>query len=256
MSSVEQYQLPGRVAIVTGGARGIGEAIVRLFVAAGARVVVADVLEAEATSLVAELGDSTRFEYLDVRDPESWRRAVAACVQAFGPPDVLVNNAGINIIKPISELSREDFVRVLDVNVIGAFLGIQAVEDVMADNGGGSIVVMSSAASVVGLDRHACYSASKAGNEAVARCAAVELGGRGIRVNSIHPGGVDTLMSNGDDFEGIDKDAWYQSLPISRIGQPRDVANMALFLASDASSYVTGAQFVVDGGQLAGPKVF
>jgi 3alpha(or 20beta)-hydroxysteroid dehydrogenase len=243
-------------AIVTGSGRGIGEAIVRLFAAEGASVVVADVLEHEGSAVARDLGERAAFHRLDVTEAAEWEATVTFCVDRLGPPTVLVNNAGINLIRPIGEISREDFRRVLDVNVVGAFLGIQAVAEVMADNGGGSIIVMSSTASEIGLDRHACYSASKAGNAAVTRCAAVELGGKGIRVNSIHPGGVDTAMSSGPDFDAIDKDKWYASLPIPRIGQPSDVAQTALFLASEASSYVTGTQFIVDGGQLAGPKVF
>lgn len=250
------HQLEGRTAIVTGGARGIGEAIVRTYVAAGASVVIADVLEQPGQALAAELGSATTFLPLDVTDAQAWGGVVADCRDRFGPPTILVANAGINCAKTIEDLTRDDFLRVYDVNVIGVFLGIQAVAPIMAEAGGGSIVVMSSAASAIGIDRHAAYGSSKAANAALARCAAVELGHRGIRVNSIHPGGVDTEMSRNPEFDDIDKDAWYAGLPIPRVGQTEDVSQAALFLASDASSYITGSQLMVDGGQLAGPTVF
>jgi 3alpha(or 20beta)-hydroxysteroid dehydrogenase len=241
---------------VTGGARGIGEAIVRAFVAEDARVAITDVLSEEGSALAEELGPQAVFIALDVTDPGDWQRALAEIQRRLGAPRVLVANAGINCAKTIEDLTREDFRRVYDVNVVGVFLGIQTLAPVMEEAGGGSIVVMSSAASAVGIDRHAVYGTSKAANAALAKCAAVELGHRGIRVNSVHPGGVDTEMSRSPEFDGIDKDAWYASLPVPRIGAPDDVAQAALFLASDASAYTTGSQVIVDGGQLAGPTVY
>jgi 3alpha(or 20beta)-hydroxysteroid dehydrogenase len=241
---------------VTGGARGIGEAIARAFVTEDARVAITDVLTEEGTALAEELGPHAVFIPLDVTDPEDWQRALAETQRQLGAPQVLVANAGINCARTIEDLTREDFRRVYDVNVVGVFLGIQALAPIMEQAGGGSIVVMSSAASAVGIDRHAVYGTSKAANAALAKCAAVELGHRGIRVNSIHPGGVDTEMSRSPEFDGIDKDAWYASLPVPRIGYPDDVAQAALFLASDASAYTTASQVIVDGGQLAGSTVF
>ena len=249
-------RLAGKIAVVTGGSRGIGEAITRLFVAEGASVVIADVLEEAGRALAGDLGERALFVPLDVRDPQAWQDMLQAADERFGAPSVLVANAGVNCAKTIDDLTRDDFLRVYDVNVIGVFLGIQALAPVMESAGGGSMVVMSSAASFVGIDRHAVYGTSKAANMALAKCAAVELGHRGIRVNSIHPGGIDTDMSRGPEFDGINKDAWYGALPVARIGQAEDVARAALYLASDASSYVTGTQLVVDGGQLAGPTVF
>lgn len=244
-------RLQGKVAIVTGSARGIGEAIARLFVREGASVVLGDVLTQRGAAVARELGAHARFEELNVADPDNWSRVVASCTSAFGAPDILVANAGLNCSKPIDQIGREDFLRVFDVNVIGVFLGIQAVVPAMAEKGAGSIVVMSSSASDTGLSHHTVYGPSKAASASLARNAAVELAGRGIRVNSIHPGVVDTEMSRA--VEGVDKEAWYRTLSIQRVGECEEVAQAALFLASDASSYATGSKIVIDGGQLAGP---
>jgi 3alpha(or 20beta)-hydroxysteroid dehydrogenase len=244
-------QLQGKVAIVSGAARGIGEAIARLFVAEGSSVLLGDVLVAPGEAVAHELGERAHFEELNVADPEHWRRVVQRCHSIFGGPDILVANAGVNCAKPIHEITRDDFLRVFDVNVIGVFLGIQAVAPGMVEKGAGSIVVMSSSASDTGLSHHAVYGPSKAASASLARNAAVELAGRGIRVNSLHPGVVDTDMSRA--VEGVDKDAWYRTLSIQRAGDREEVARAALFLASDASSYATGSKLVVDGGQLAGP---
>ncbi|MEV8515190.1 glucose 1-dehydrogenase [Dactylosporangium sp. NPDC051484] len=246
-------RLEAKVSVVTGAARGIGAAIARLFVAEGASVVIADVLRDEGLALAEELGPEAAYTDLDVTQPAAWEQAVRFCTEAFGPPDILVANAGVNCPKLIADLTVDDLTRVFQVNVIGAFLGIKTVAPVMRSKGGGSIVVMSSAASDTGIAAHAAYGTSKAANASLARNAAVEYAGTGIRVNSIHPGGVDTDMSRSPEFEAIDKDAWYGGLPIPRIGLAEEVAQAALFLASDASSYTTGSRIIVDGGQLAGP---
>ncbi|GAA2588343.1 glucose 1-dehydrogenase [Dactylosporangium fulvum] len=246
-------RLEAKVSIVTGAARGIGAATARLFVAEGASVVIADVLRDEGVALAEELGPAAAYTDLDVTQPAAWERAVRFCTDAFGPPDILVANAGVNCPKLIADLTADDLTRVFQVNVIGAFLGIKTVAPVMQHKGGGSIVVMSSAASDTGIAAHAAYGTSKAANASLARNAAVEYAGTGIRINSIHPGGVDTDMSRSPEFEAIDKDAWYGGLPIPRIGLAEEVAQAALFLASDASSYTTGSRVIVDGGQLAGP---
>jgi 3alpha(or 20beta)-hydroxysteroid dehydrogenase len=247
-------RLAGKVAVVSGGARGIGEAIVRLFVAEGAKVAVGDLLEQEGQSLADELAGSVIFRRLDVRSEPDWTSLVADCEAAFGPPTRLVTNAGIMVIGPIEKLAVADFQRAFDVNVIGAVLGIQAVIPSMRANGGGSIVVMSSIASMTGAGGAAAYSASKAANQLMARCAAIELGPDKIRVNSLHPGGVDTAMANGPEWDSLDKDAFYGGFPIPRMARPEEIARAALFLVGDDSSFATGAPFVVDGGQLAGPN--
>ena len=251
-----QPRLDGAVAIVTGGSRGIGAATTRLFVEEGAKVLVGDLLDDEGKALADELGESVLFTHLDVTDPGSWADAVAQCEQTFGPPSVLINNAGVMEVGPLETAPIEQFERTFRVNALGCVLGMQAVAPVMRANGGGSIVIMSSVTGLIGTYGLSAYAASKAANAVLAKCAAIELGADGIRVNSVHPGGIDTQMSNQPEFAGMDKDAWYGTMPIPRIGQPEDIARLLLYLASDESAFSTGSEFVADGGMLAGPKAF
>jgi 3alpha(or 20beta)-hydroxysteroid dehydrogenase len=246
-------QLLGTNAIISGAARGIGAVTATRFVAEGARVVIGDVLEEQGQALADELGDNATFCKLDVREAEDWNAAVKLCKAEFGLPQVLVNNAGVMVVGPIATSTEEDYRRAFEVNVMGAFLGTRAVIEPMREAGGGSIVVLSSTAGAAGVAGMAAYSASKAGNAAFAKCAALELGAYGIRVNSIAPGGVDTPMQNGPDFADIDLASVYAGFPIGRIARPEEIANVILFLASSESSYATGAMFAIDGGMLAGP---
>jgi 3alpha(or 20beta)-hydroxysteroid dehydrogenase len=248
-------QLLEKNAIISGGARGIGEAAARRFIEEGARVVIGDILEAEGSTLAAELGENARFVKLDVRAADDWTAAVDLCKTEFGLPQVLVSNAGFMIVGPIESATEDDYRRAFDVNVMGAFLGTRAVIEPMRQAGGGSIVVMSSTAGQAGMAGMAAYAASKAGNKAFARCAALELGQYGIRVNTIVPGGVNTAMQHSEAFANVDIDAVYGGYPLGRIAQPEELANAILFLASSQGSYATGATFVVDGGMLAGPQV-
>jgi 3alpha(or 20beta)-hydroxysteroid dehydrogenase len=246
-------QLVGTNAIISGGARGIGAATSRRFVAEGARIIIGDVLEDAGQALADELGDNARFSKLDVRDAEDWTTAVKLCKAEFGLPTSLVSNAGVMVVGPIETATEDDYRRAFDVNVMGAFLGTRAVIDPMREAGGGSIVIISSTAGAAGAAGMAAYSASKAGNNMFAKCAALELGPLGIRVNSIVPGGFDTPMQNGPEFANVDIEAVYGTFPIGRIGQPEELANAVLFLTSSESSYATGATFTIDGGMLAGP---
>jgi len=244
-------RLDGKVAIITGGARGQGEAEARLFAAEGAKVVVADVLAAEAEAVAADIGDAARAATLDVTDEEAWQRVVAETEAAWGPVTTLVNNAGILDFNAIERYDTERFRTVLDVNVMGCFLGIKSVARSMAQSGNGSIVNISSNGGMEGLPFLSAYSTSKWAIRGLSRSAAIELGRKGIRVNTVHPGGIDTPMTR---FEGADTSsaAFYQNLPIKRVGTVADVAPVVLFLCSDEAGYVTGSEYVVDGGHLAG----
>jgi 3alpha(or 20beta)-hydroxysteroid dehydrogenase len=252
MSEVHVHRLAGRVALVTGGARGIGEATVRRLIAEGAQVVLGDVLVETGELLAKELGEQASFVELDVTSEADWARAVEHCVATFGPPSVLVSNAGIMCVKPIEQSTVEDFRRTYEVNAIGAFLGIKAVVPLMRANGGGSIITMSSTAGSIGVEGMTAYCASKAANFTIARCAALEFGRDNIRVNAVNPGLIDTAMSRGDDVATIDSGDIFAGLPLARIGRVDEVAALIAFLASDDATFVTGGQHVIDGGLLAG----
>jgi 3alpha(or 20beta)-hydroxysteroid dehydrogenase len=246
-------RLDGKVAIVTGAARGIGAAEATAFVAEGARVFVGDVLDENAAAVAGRLGDAAVAVHLDVTDPESWAAAVATAIDRFGHLDTLVNNAGILRMGLIESMDVDDFRAVLDVNLVGTFLGIRAVVPALRAAGGGSIVNTSSTAGFIGYAGLGAYGASKFGVRGLTKTAAQELGAAGIRVNSIHPGGTETPMVDSDTFR-LDPETAFVGQPIARIGQPEEIAALAVFLASDESSYSTGAEFIADGGALSGPS--
>lgn len=237
--------LSGKVALVTGGARGIGEAYVRALHEAGANVMVADVLVAEGAELAAELGERAEFVELDVRDEDQWSAAVNATVARFGSVDVLVNNAGIANAAPIEHFTLEKWNAVISVNLTGVFLGCRAVVPAMKAQGSGSIINISSVEGMRGSPGLHGYTAAKFGVRGMSASLAVELGPSGIRVNSVHPGYITTAMSARIDPDKLD-------IPLGRPGVPEDLAGTIVFLASDASSFTSGAEFVVDGGMIAG----
>jgi 3alpha(or 20beta)-hydroxysteroid dehydrogenase len=245
-------RLEGKTALITGGARGQGEREARLFAAEGANVMVTDVLDEQLAAVVADIGAPARGMHQDVASESDWADVVAATLSAFGRLDVLVNNAAIYRIGRIEDERLDDFNRILAVNLGGTFLGIRACIPALRDAGGGSIINISSVAGLDGFSGHAAYGSSKWAVRGLTKIAALELGEYGIRVNSIHPGAIDTPMIAGFARPGVDRGARY---PISRIGVPLDVAQLALFLASDESTYVSGAEITVDGGLHAGDRM-
>jgi 3alpha(or 20beta)-hydroxysteroid dehydrogenase len=247
-------RLDGKVALISGGARGQGEAEARLFAAEGAKVVIGDVRELEGEALAEELGGNALFQVLDVRSPEQWDRAVATAVERFGGLHVLVNNAGIGAVGTLEGMDLEDHARIIDVNLNGVFYGMRCAKQALVASGNGSIVNISSIDGLAGMLGMTSYVASKFAVTGMTKSAAIELGPFGIRVNSVHPGVIDTPMLGGPDSPARPRlERLMQLQPIRRMGLPGEVASVVLFLASDESSYVTGAAIPVDGGHLAGP---
>jgi 3alpha(or 20beta)-hydroxysteroid dehydrogenase len=244
-------RLADKVAIVTGGARGMGGATSRLFVAEGARVAIADVLREDGAALAAELGESARYYHHDVSDAGSWARLLQAVEADLGAVDVLINNAGVIVFSSLLETSEADFDRVLGINLKGAFLGIKAVGPGMVARGRGSIVNISSIEGMRGANGLVAYSSAKWGLRGLTRVAAMELGHRGVRVNSIHPGGVYTPMGGAGQPREVLNQA-FAGIPAQRVAEPNEIAAVSLFLASDEASYLMGAELVVDGGMVAG----
>ncbi|SFB38098.1 3alpha(or 20beta)-hydroxysteroid dehydrogenase [Amycolatopsis marina] len=245
-------RLEGKVALVTGAARGQGAATVRRFVAEGARVLIADVADEAGKRLADDLGDAAVYQHLDVGAEDDWAVAIERVLDEFGTVDVLVNNAGILHFSQLGETKLADYERVIRVNQIGAFLGMRSVVEPMSAAGGGSIVNVSSVEGLAGMPFLVAYTASKFAIRGMTKVAALELGDRGIRVNSLHPGMIDTKMVQ--DAAGgheVDLSRVGRKVALGRVGQPEEIAGLALFLASDDSSYCTGSEFVADGGATA-----
>jgi 3alpha(or 20beta)-hydroxysteroid dehydrogenase len=251
-------RLDGKVALISGGARGQGEAEVRRFVAEGAKVVFGDVLDDLGKAVAQDLGEDAHYLHLDVRREDDWREAVAEAEQRYGKLNVLLNNAGVLDLGTLThEVTLEQYMRVVEINQIGPFLGMRTAIPALLRAGGGAIVNTSSTNGMAGYGGTMAYSASKFAVRGMTKNVALEYGKAGIRCNSIHPGGIDTAMTRPgeQDLGGMseaDQAVAWDFVPVGRVGQPEEVASLAVFLASDESSYCNGAEFLIDGGMLAG----
>ncbi|TQR20532.1 glucose 1-dehydrogenase [Psychrobacillus vulpis] len=238
-------RLSGKVAIITGAAQGMGAAHAKLFVGHGAKVVLTDLNEEKGNALATELGENALFVKQNVASEEDWATVIAKAEDAFGPVNVLVNNAGITMNKNILDITVEEYRRIVDINQVSAFLGMKTVAASMMKAGGGSIVNISSmnglVAGAVG------YTDTKFAVRGMTKAAAINLAPMGIRVNSVHPGVIATPMVVQEDTKAAVEE-FSKHIPLKRVAQPEEVSNMVLFLASDESSYSTGSEFVIDGG--------
>ena len=267
-------RVTGKVAIVTGAARGQGAAEARLLVAEGAQVMLTDILDNEGQQLATELGPQASYQHHDVSNEDEWLSVVKQTETHFGPVQILVNNAGILGVNALTKTTVEEYMRIIEVNQLGVFLGMKHVADSMKKAGGGSIINISSIDGLIGMSYSYAYVASKFAVRGMTKCAAIELGPHNIRVNSVHPGGIDTPMiedlgelltnnhpagadqpsstglnvgNNSSEEGGIGS-----NVPLGRIGTPEEAARLILFLASDESSYSSGSEFIIDGGMTAG----
>ena len=236
-------RLTDKVCLITGGSRGQGAAEAQLFKAEGGKVWITDVLDAEGEALAAQLG--CHYRHLDVSDEQQWRDVVQDILDTDGRVDVLVNNAGIFRAHRMIDTPLAEYQQVMDINATGVFLGMREVAPAMIKQGSGSIVNISSLAGLRGAAGSIAYGASKWAVRGMTKAASIELARKGVRVNSIHPGLIETPMA---DELGVGTDRIANRTPLGRTAQPEEVANMALFLASNESSYSTGSEFIIDGG--------
>jgi 3(or 17)beta-hydroxysteroid dehydrogenase len=248
-------RLANKVALVTGAASGMGAATARLLAREGAKVAVADMLEAEGRSVVAEIekaGGTARFLRLDVAEEDQWEAAVAEVTGAWGRLDILVNNAGISGSNTNNLYDTALWDRIMAVNARGVFLGVKHGVAAMRQGGGGSIVNLSSISGVVGQERiHCAYNASKAAVRLLTKSVAVQEGTAKIRVNTVHPGLMPPMRTSGATADPVFRAKMLGHVPLARSGEVDEVARAVLFLASDEASYITGAELHVDGGYLA-----
>jgi NAD(P)-dependent dehydrogenase (short-subunit alcohol dehydrogenase family) len=248
-------RLDGKVALITGAASGMGASMARIFAREGGKIVVADVLEAEGREVVADItrnNGAAVFRRLDVTSEAEWEQAVAATIAEFGTLDILVNNAGISGSAVADFYDSAAWDRLMSVNATGVFLGLKYAIPRMKAAGGGAIVNISSMSGIIGHDHvHVGYNASKGAVRTLTKVAAVQHGRDNIRVNSIHPGLMPPMRTSGRTADPETRARWLRHVPLGRAGRVEEVANAALFLASDEASYITGAELVVDGGYVA-----
>ena len=249
MSKLVEGRFHGRVAIVTGGASGIGAATVRLLHGEGAAVVIADLQDSEGAKLAQELGDAARFVATNVADPDSMQAVVDTAVAQFGRLDILVNNAGIGCFGATPDLAVADWRQVIEIDLNAVFYGCRAAIPAMRQSGGGAIVNTASASGMAADYYFTAYNAAKAGVINYTRCVAIDHARENIRCNAVCPGPVETplLMSTVDSVPGL-HDAWNDVVPMGRFARPVEIAKVIVFLASDDASCVTGASVPVDGG--------
>ena len=248
-------RLEGKVALISGGARGQGAVEARMFAEEGASVVIGDILDEQGRQTEAELqelGYNVTFVHLDVTSESDWDAAVQAAISAYGKLDILLNNAGILIRKNIEETTEEDWDRIFSINAKGVFLGTKASIPAMRENGGGSIINISSTAGLVGSPNgSASYTATKGAVRLFTKSTAIQHAREGIRCNSIHPGPIETDMIADTLNDPANLALRMQRLPLGRVGKPSEIAYGAIYLASDESSFVTGSELVIDGGTTA-----
>ncbi len=240
-------RLDGKVVLITGGSRGQGAVEGELFASEGATVVLADVLDDEGEAAAKSIGPAASYLHLDVTDAEQWAMVTKEIVADHGRIDALVNNAGIFHFTPLLSTTEAEFRRIIDINLVGVFLGMQAAARYMVEQKSGSIVNISSVAGLTGAAGFSAYNASKFAVRGMTKSAARELAGFGVRVNSVHPGIIDTPMLKTLDDIGV-RDSVVDRIPLGRVALPIEVARLVLFLVSDESSYSTGSEFIVDGG--------
>ena len=244
-------RLENKVVLISGGAKGMGAVEAKLFAKEGAKIVIGDLLEAEGKRVEAEInetGSECLFVPLDVTDEAQWEQAVAAAVGRFGKLDVLVNNAGIYLSHTVEDTTSDEWDQVMNINAKGVFLGAKHAIPAMRKAGGGSIINISSVAGLVGNAFSSAYNASKGAVRLFTKSTAIQYAAEGIRSNSIHPGVIETDMTADVIADARFKTERLDPTPLARLGQPEDVAYGALYLASDESSFVTGAELVIDGG--------
>jgi cyclopentanol dehydrogenase len=247
-------RLENKVALISGGARGMGAVEAKLFAEEGAKVIIGDMLEDEGRKVEAEIneaGGECVFVSLDVSSEEAWQNAVNEAVSRYGKLDILVNNAGIYRAHNVEETTAEEWDQVMDINAKGVFLGTKHAIPAMREAGGGSIVNISSVAGLVGSRATSAYNASKGAVRLLTKSTAIQYASDGIRANSVHPGTIETPMTEGFLADPTMRQDRMDRTPIGRLGKPEDVAYGALFLASDEASFMTGSELVIDGGRTA-----